>query len=129
MPDRIQSGLDAVYDGFAGGWIIADGIARDARAGVSLRTDFDQIQVQTFGSQVLDSAGGSFVDAPDIDLSGSGDVSGNGFAITVSTAGGTGSGPLTGRFYGPVAEEVGGTFEVIESGTGAIYLGAFGAVR
>jgi hypothetical protein len=56
----------------------------------------------------------------------------NQFTVAISSVGGGASnvvmtGTATGKFYGPTAQEIGGTFAV--SGGGAAYLGAFGGKR
>jgi len=66
--------------------------------------------------------------APELDFSGTGNVSGNTFTADVSGSGaGAGiNGTANGVFYGPDAEEVGGTFST--QGTGGVsYIGAYGA--
>ncbi len=70
---------------------------------------------------------------PDLDMSGTLSYSAgvNKFMGAVSTVGGASnaamSGNATGKFYGPTAQEIGGTFAVSNSGAG--YLGAFGGKR
>ena len=129
MPDRILSGPNAIYRGVGGGWVITTGGALDAVTRVELITDFDQVAFRTFDTQTINPATNSFEPNADLDLTGSGDVSGNGFLITVATVVDDGRGPAMGQFYGPNAEEVGGTFELANDTTDEIYLGAFGAVR
>ena len=129
MPGRVLSGPDAIYRGVGGGWVIVASGTRDAVTQVEISTDFDRIAFRTFDTQTINPATDRFAPDPGLDLEGSGDVSGNGFSITVATVADDGRGPVTGRFYGPGAEEVGGTFEVMNDVSDGIYLGAFGAVR
>ena len=129
MPARISTGPDAVFEGVGGGWLIFGNEGRDVVTRVMVTTDFDQVEFRTSGTEVFNPATRNFEPNDKLDLGGSGDVSGNGFSITVATVADDGRGPATGRFYGPGAEEVGGTFEVMNDVSDGIYLGAFGAVR
>lgn len=52
----------------------------------------------------------------------------NQFSGTISTPGGVMTGTAKGRFYGPAAQEIGGTFSVIGTGVEA-YVGGFGGVK
>jgi hypothetical protein len=71
---------------------------------------------------------GAIGSRPDLDLSGALNYTQgtNRFTGTISTTSNPSflSGPGTGRFYGPAAQEIGGTYNL--SGTGGRMLGAFG---
>ena len=58
-----------------------------------------------------------------LDFNGGGPVSGTGFSASVSAS--TTSGTANGQFYGPTAQEVGGTFGL--TGGATTYIGSFGA--
>ena len=60
--------------------------------------------------------------APGLDYSGEGSVSGSSFAANIS--GPATSGTANGVFYGPNANEVGGTFSA--TGAGISHVGSFG---
>ncbi|MEL6979016.1 MAG: transferrin-binding protein-like solute binding protein [Pseudomonadota bacterium] len=67
----------------------------------------------------------NMIAAPMLDFSGSGSVTGASLAATVETSASALSGDATGLFYGPAAEEVGGSFAL--TGGSGDYVGAFGA--
>ncbi len=52
----------------------------------------------------------------------------NSFSGGVSTAGGL-TGVSSGQFYGPSAEELGGTFHFTQAGSVETFIGAYGAKR
>jgi len=62
----------------------------------------------------------------DLDFAGSGPVSGSGFTASIVTNGAA-NGTANGQFYGPNAQEVGGTFSA--TGSNVNYIGSFGARR
>ena len=71
----------------------------------------------------------NFTDRLDLDMTGTltYDQGSNHFTGTVTTVGGF-TGTANGLFYGPAAEEIGGTF-VIQGGNVASYIGGFGAAQ
>ena len=84
----------------------------------------------TTGTQVNDlSTPAAFAAQPALDMAGTleYEAGSNHFMGTVTTAGGM-MGRANGVFYGPAAEEIGGTFETRGTGVAA-YIGAFGAQR
>ena len=92
----------------------------------------------TTGTQALALNGGtSFIAASGLNMTGtlSYASASNLITGTVTTAGGGSigsnvqTGTLTGKFYGPTATEVGGTFAVRTGGAVESYAGAFGAKR
>ena len=90
---------------------------------ITLTTDdFVTIELAATDTQALDLFGISFVDAPELDVSGTLTVSGGQFSGPVGTT--YVSGTASGSFYGPSAEEAGGTFSA--AGSGWTYLGAYG---
>jgi hypothetical protein len=89
-----------------------------------------------FSARSLDLAStgttvGAGVAAHNLDLSGTLTYSPGStvFAGTLSNAGRTMSGPSTGRFYGPAAEELGGTFSVKSPATAEAFTGGYGGRR
>lgn len=122
----MPSGRTANYQGASTGIARrADGTQYQTTSLVSVTTDFSTATISstdTFADSLL--LGGSDGLAPELDFSGSGNVSNSGFTANISGSGT--SGQAYGVFYGPDAEEVGGTFQT--SGPGGVsYIGAFGA--
>lgn len=76
---------------------------------IRITTDFATASISSAGTEIVRASTMSAFTAPGLDFTGSGPVSGTGFSAPVT--GGLGlSGDATGQFYGPGAEEVGGTF-------------------
>ncbi|MEM1065957.1 MAG: transferrin-binding protein-like solute binding protein [Pseudomonadota bacterium] len=115
---------NAVYNG------TGVGFARDS-AGRGYYTDFDvtadtnftTINVSSSNTFTEDIDSGVVAPKSDFDFSGSGSVSGANFTASITST--ATSGTATGSFYGPSAEEFGGTFETTGTG-GAIHIGSFG---
>ncbi len=87
-----------------------------------VETDFNTAYVETTRTVIGDLNTGYTRSAPELDFAGSGPVSGADFSANVS--GTAVSGVANGTFYGPQAQEAGGTFRT--SGNGYTYAGAFG---
>jgi hypothetical protein len=110
---------------------------------LTLTTDFAArtLAFATTGTQALVTGGSSFVAANGLNMTGSLSYASGANLITgsIATAGqGPGSagnaasmtgGTATGKFYGPAANEVGGTFAVRAASGVESYAGAFGAKR
>jgi len=87
--------------------------------------DFTTVEITSRGTE-FSSLDTSTLSNPEVlDFVATGRVSGTGFTATPTNAGRTGQ--VDGQFYGPKAEEVGGTFGL--TGSNVIYGGAFGAKR
>lgn len=116
----------ATYNGTGNGYVRQpDGQGFLAISEVVVTTDFSTAAITSSDTTLATLTGDlAITDAPELDFSGSGPVSGAGFSATVS--GGSVSGHADGAFYGPNAEEVGGTYRLTGSG-GLDYIGAFGA--
>ncbi|WP_299424794.1 transferrin-binding protein-like solute binding protein [uncultured Shimia sp.] len=132
-PDMPNSG-SASYRGKGLGIANHDGIHSDTNFDVTVTTsDFSTISVQSSNTTWTDGAykkrsDGTYQlvhDASTLDFSGTGQIDGAGFNANLTSA--AGSGTATGSFYGPNAEEVGGSFAI--SGSGSTHIGAFGASR
>lgn len=124
---KMPSGTTARYSGESVGYAVGrSGAEFDVFAEAEIETDFNAVTFNTTNTVVGPFTGGGLVPVPDLDLSGSGRVSGNTFSAAVSGAGVAGS--ADGRFYGPNAEELGGTFQTSTS-DGITYVGAFGTTR
>lgn len=88
------------------------------------------VAVTTFNTQKNNTITYVHTAAPNLDLSGSLSYSAgtNSFSGGVSTSGGM-SGTASGRFYGPAATEIGGTFSTKAASGVEHFAGAFGAKR
>ena len=128
-PARSQT---AVYNGSSLGWVEESGAFGLVTANVRAETNFQDMDFEISDSVVtiLDEAGSPVTPTPDsrLDLSGQLVVSGAAFAGVLNGAGGTVlSGTVLGNFYGPSANEIGGTFAV--SNPTINYYGSFGAAN
>jgi hypothetical protein len=91
--------------------------------------DTRTVSFSTTGTYISGSPSGSVIPASNLNLSGTLSIATGSNAIsgTVTTAGGM-SGNANGKFYGPTANEVGGTYAVSGSGLGS-FVGGFGGKR
>ena len=146
----------ATYDGVAAGRFLADANVgsfagesrvseREVISNVEANVDFGarNIQFMTTGTMVVDVGDTRLVAEPSLDMTGTleYEAGSNQFMGSVTTTGGF-TGTANGLFYGPAAQEIGGTF--ITQGTlpppesgvpvgigdsNVRYIGAFGAAR
>lgn len=124
---------DAVYEGFAYGYAFESGAVKEVVSNMRAVTNVTDrsIRFSTDSSFTPPIAGQPiFTPSPanDFNLTGtlSYDTDTNQITGSVSSAGGL-NGNLTGRFYGPAAEEIGGTFDL---GTDVNrFIGGFGGKR
>lgn len=100
----------------------SSGNRRDYNALVELNTDFADINMSLTESRVGGSLDGSY------DASGTGTVTGADFAGTLTGSGNGATGNFDGRFYGPSAEEAGGTF-TINNAAGGSFAATFATVQ
>lgn len=123
-PSGATAGLgNATYEGLATGVAVVGGEARLVASAVTIETDFSTIDFETSSTNTFRfDALGIQLATPQFDVSGSGSVSGTGFSGTIA-----GGGSFNGLFYGPSAQEAGGTYNVQAGGDSMI--GAFGAAR
>ncbi len=123
MPNSGRASYEGISTGVAR---LSDGNPYLTASEVRVTTDFRTATITS-----SDTAAVSLVDdtertARELDFSGTGDVNGNRFSADVS--GTDTSGKANGLFYGPRANEVGGTFRT--SGPGGVsHIGSFGADR
>lgn len=121
----------ATYSGYAGGRHVAsDGTYYYTLAAMSTSANFATRQLSfatPFTEETPDLV--STFDASSLNMSGTLSYApgSNQFTGSVSTVGGM-TGSATGRFYGPSAEEIGGTFSATGAGLQS-YGGAFGGKR
>ena len=106
-------------------------LAYVTNANMTATASFDArtVSFSTTGTYVSGSPSGSAVPAPGLNLAGTLAIASgaNNISGTVTTAGGM-SGNANGKFYGPTANEVGGTYAVSGSGLGS-FVGGFGGKR
>ncbi|MCE0505589.1 transferrin-binding protein-like solute binding protein [Roseivivax sp. GX 12232] len=116
LPDDDAS---ATYNGQSYGQTAdADGNVFETTSDIEVTTDFSAITVNSSNT----SAGTTSLS--DLDFTATGQLNRASFEATSQ---GDVSGTVTGRFYGPEAEEVGGTFVMDANDNG--YIGAFGGVQ
>lgn len=109
---------------------LADGTAYSTVSDFTVTTDFTNATITSANTEGADlnSTVTALGPLPDLDFSGTGPVSGSRFTAPVTgTNSPTLSGSARGQFYGPGAEEVGGTFSATDGA--ARYIGAFGAAQ
>jgi len=116
----------------AGQYVSPTGEGSLAAAELSVNADFGArslsfASIGTITTRDVATAGA----APNLDLKGTLSYSpgSNAFSGTLTSAGGTMSGPSNGQFYGPKAEELGGVFAVKSPTTVETFTGAYGAKR
>ncbi|MEX0279001.1 MAG: transferrin-binding protein-like solute binding protein [Ruegeria sp.] len=121
----VPTGRNATYEGVSTGIaLLADGNGYLTASEIEVTTNFRNATIRSSDTIASRLSDGTVVNAPELDFSGSGNVSGNTFRANIA---GTGtSGTADGIFYGRNAEEVGGTFQATGAG-GVSHVGAFGA--
>lgn len=115
----------ASYDGASVGFFVdGSGTPYLSSSTIGATTDFSNVTVTSSGTQTVGlEPGDTLTSTPALDFVATATVTGATFDGSYS---GTGlSGDFAGRFFGPAAEEMGGTFSF--SGTTGDYIGAFGA--
>jgi len=106
-------------------------LAYVTNANMTATASFDSrtVNFNTTGTNISGSPSGSTVPASDLNLTGTLTITAgaNKLSGTVTTVNGM-SGNANGKFYGPIANEVGGTYAVSGSGLGS-FVGGFGGKR
>jgi hypothetical protein len=124
----LPSAQQATYNGQSVGFAAdtRSGVAVVTTSNITVTTDFNTVNVNSSGTQLRDVETGNYVSGgSNLDFSATGTVSGNGFSANIAPTATLGDGgTATGSFYGPGAQEAGGTFAA--SGANATYMGAFG---
>ena len=135
VPTVPQPGT-ATYNGASLGVVEVAGVTGFTSSDVKIETNFSDVSFETTNTTFADGAGP--IPAGDLNLTGTGSVAGDGLRITGDLSAVSNPEPtinldgrFRGRFFGPNAEEVGGTFFAndIEGENDVKYLGAFGAKR
>lgn len=125
----------AIFNGsLLGGYIDASGQPWLVDASLTANVDFASRSVSLTSSGSVkynvNNFGSAGVSDSSLDITGTLTYSPatNSFSGTLSTAGGL-NGVSSGRFYGPSAEELGGTFHFTQAGSVETFIGAYGAKR
>jgi hypothetical protein len=125
----------ASFAGKLGGMYYSDtGAGALAAANLTVNVDFSARRLDLSSTGTRLSLPGVFSPgsiAPNLDLTGSLTYapSSSSFGGTLTNAAGTVSGPTAGRFYGPAAQELGGTFVLKSPTTEERFIGGYGAKR
>jgi hypothetical protein len=127
----IPTSGSATYNGYAGGRHVAsDGTYYYTLASMTTSANFATRQL-SFATPYTEQTGDFVTSATNSSLNMTGTLSyapgSNQFSGSISTDGGM-TGTATGRFYGPSAQEIGGTFSATGAGLQS-YGGAFGGKR
>lgn len=122
----------ATYNGYAGGrYVASDGSYYYTLAAMTTSANFATRQL-SFATPYTEQTPDLVTSSINSSLNMTGTLSyapgSNQFSGNITTAGAVMSGTATGRFYGPSAQEIGGTFSVTGSGLQS-YGGAFGGQR
>lgn len=124
---NMPTGISATYSGATTGVAtLADGQTYLTSSKVSVATDFSDMTFTSADTQAVNINTGTIKTAPELDFIGSGSVSDGTFSANVVGSGTSGS--ISGVFYGPQANEIGGTFHTSGSG-GISHTGSFGGKR
>ena len=126
----------AIYAGFAGGrYVDSNGNSYLTMSNLLLSADFTTgvvnfNTINTLTQRENSGGDGVFSANNNLDIVGSLNiVSGtNEFSGSATSSAGM-AGNVNGKFYGPTANEVGGNFSLIDSGTNRLHVGAFGGKR
>lgn len=120
----------ATYVGSAtGAYVDATGTDFFTFADFDAQADFglaNTLTVATSNTTAVNVTTSAVSSMPSLNFSGAGGAS-QPFSIAISNVGPTLAGTLDGQFYGPNAEELGGTF--LMTGSAGDYIGSVGAVR
>ncbi|WP_050603043.1 transferrin-binding protein-like solute binding protein [Ruegeria sp. 6PALISEP08] len=122
----MPTGRNASYQGASTGVArLSDGNQYQTSSNINVTTDFSSATISSTNTDATSLVVGvPDRAAPELDFSGSGSISNSGFTATVAGPGTNGE--AYGVFYGPNAEEVGGTFQATGA-NGVSHIGAFGA--
>ena len=125
----------ATYEGISTAYLVSDGNAdRQLSSNVKAIVDFGLkgVRFETSDSQINTVSGNQRVSnaASEYDLKGTATwKDGNLFLGKVTSADGEMSGNLSGKFFGPNAEEIGGTYGLKNTNGSLHFLGGYGAKR
>ena len=116
----------AIYAGESIGQVVTNGTDNLTTSYITVDTDFSTVDVSSRYTAQIDPVTGAYEgDRSDLDFHATGNIDGSSFEADITTAGMDGD--VDGQFYGPGAQEVGGTFSAVTNDSS--YLGSFGASR
>lgn len=122
----LPTGTTATYRGTSAGYLQQGTDRYLTRSDITVTTDFATTAAINSTNTQASSVNGSLGNSEDYDFTATGTVGVSGFTAPITKTDGTDlAGQADGQFYGPTAEEVGGTFAL--QGSDGQYLGAFGA--
>ena len=126
--NNVPSSGTATYSGasIGGGWDV-DERYYATTSEISVTTDFRTAMITSSNTHGQNLDTDEIAAVPELNFSGTGNVTGAGFEATINGVEIT-NGKAYGHFYGPNAEEVGGTFGAELMGNG-FYVGSFGAAQ
>ena len=126
--NNVPSSGTATYSGasIGGGWD-DDETYYATTSEISVTTDFRTATITSSNTHRQNLANDVIAAVPELNFSGTGNVTGAGFNADINGMEIT-NGKAYGHFYGPNAEEVGGTFGAELMGNG-FYVGSFGAAQ
>jgi hypothetical protein len=128
----IPSSGSAVFTGASNGYLIDGGFAYLTNASMTANANFSTrtISFSTSSSTLTGKIGGTVSAAEWLNLTGSMTYSAGANKLTGSVTSASGmSGSIIGNFYGPSANEIGGTYGLTKTTTGGSLVGGFGGKR
>lgn len=124
---------NAVFNGGSNGYFIdGAGFVYLTNATMSANANFSTrtVTMQTSSTTLTGKIGGVVASANWLNLAGSMSYSSGANKLTGSVTSASGmSGSIIGNFYGPAANEIGGTFGLTQSTTSSSFVGGFGGKR
>lgn len=130
---NIPTSGSAVFTGGANGYLI-DGLKQSyvSSSSMSATVNFAtrQVAFSTSGTTIIGKASGTTLTTPSLDLTGSMSYSAGTNKMIGSVISGSGlSGSIIANFYGPAANEIGGTYGLTQTSSGTSFVGGFGGKR
>lgn len=122
---------NATFQGGANGYYVLNGLSYIASASMTANANFASrtITFTTADTKLVGTVSGATLSASSLNLSGSIAYGPNSNLFTGSVTSASGlSGSIVGNFYGPNANEIGGTFGLNKS-SGETFVGGFGGKR
>lgn len=128
----IPSSGTAVFTGGSNGYLIDGGFVYVTNASMTASANFSTrtVAFSTSGSTLTGKVGGTVSAADWLNLTGSMTYSAGANKLTGAVTSASGmSGSIIGNFYGPSANEIGGTYGLTKATTGGSLVGGFGGKR
>lgn len=128
----IPSSGSAVFSGGSNGYLISGGYSYITSANMTANVNFatQSVSFATTGTTAIGRVGGSVTDASGSNLAGTMSYTSGKNLITGTVTSTSGmSGSIIANFYGPNANEIGGTYGLTNATTGNSLVGGFGGKR